>query len=183
MKSMKRRIGLVVFGLLLALVAVLGGCTAGAGGGVTLSGSVADTGSNPAVGLFDWATYTFFTTTPVDKISSLLGGSPNYTPFQTTTVSGGTYSITLPAGASGATYYLVAWDDVNSNGVMEASGEAATAVFPMKNFPEGLTAMKSISYVTVGSYGEYCAGYYIPSTNYIQGFSIVGTTGYNFNIR
>ena len=182
-----QRIAFMMLGPLLTLVLLLSSCSTGSPGGSsnTVTGSVTDSvGTQPLVGLFDGSTYQFYNNTPtsaVDLITSESGGPSTYTPLQTVTPSGGNYSLTLPAGTSGAEYLVVAWDDTNSNGKWDSGTE--NGYFPVKSFPEGSTAMLYITFASYMGQGEYAAGYYISPTNYIEGFSTVGRSGYSFSIR
>ena len=187
MKVTMRRFGLFFLPFGLGVAVLLVACSGASGGtsssGPTITGQISDTaGSNPVIGLFSASTYQFSSNTsasPDDQVITVVGTAP-YSPIKTATISGSSYSISLPAGTSGAEYYLVAWDDSTTNGKLD-SGE--TGFFPVKSFPQGSTAMLDTSFISYQGQGEYAADYYISPTTYIQGFSIVGTSGYNFSIR
>lgn len=172
----------LVAGLLLIGCSGSGNGSGGGSGGPTISGSVTDSaGTHPIVGLFDGSTYTFFggSTTPDPVTSESGGGSSPYSPLETAAVNGGSFSLSLPTGKSGAGYYLIAWDDSNGDGKLALSEHP---YFATKSVPQGSQAITEISYVSVSGQGEYAVDYSTGGTSYIEGFSKVGTSGFNFTI-
>ena len=86
--------------------------------------------------------------------------------------------MTIPEGSSDP-LYLIAWDD-DGDGLFAFGTE--TGYFAMKLFDAGTYAVEAISYIELFGEGEYCVHYYDGVTNYIEGFSIVGTSGFNMTI-
>jgi hypothetical protein len=172
---------------LLALVcgASLLNCGSSGGGGLgpnTITGSITG-GTDPKVGLFDAATYWFVVDSlgEPDVVHDELDGAPEpYTPTVMGTIDAGTFTITLPAGSSGAQYYLIVWDDANADDMFSMTTE--TGYFAMKTFAPGTYAVRYLTWFEMMGSGEWAVGYYDGITNYIEGFSIVGRVGYNFTI-
>ncbi len=136
------------------------------------------------LGLFDGSTYQLqssCSSPPYDQVTSEANVEPSpYAPLQTSTVSGGTFTMTLPPGTANATYYLIAWDDSNSNGKLDAF-TTEVPYFATKSFPQESAAVRYITAASYAGQGEYAAGYYRSAMSYIQCFSIVGTSGFDFS--
>jgi hypothetical protein len=178
-----RRIAAVVISLSF-VVMYLFGCAGGGDSGqmvYTLTGTVTG-GAAPVVALFDstyWFVHDFFG--EQDVVDQELNAEPEpYTPLKTAAVNGGSFSITIPDGAPD-TLYLLAFDDT---GPVDGKFSIGTenGYFAMKVFDTGTYAVLSLSYIEVMGQGEYAVYYFDGATNYYEGFSLVGTSGFDFTI-
>jgi hypothetical protein len=175
---------LVISGSLILSVLFLDvfGCGSSGGDSNTVTGSITG-GTHPVVGLFN-DTYWFVNNpageTDVVDIQLNMESEP-YTPITYGTINGVSYSLTLPSVSPGI-FYLIVWDDTDQDGLFSGPVGPEPGYFPMKSFDTGTYAVNALSYIEIMGQGEWAANYYDGSTNYVEGFSIVGSDEYNFTI-
>lgn len=163
--------------LILATFVLLSGCTLFGPGPKTITGSITGSTSNLVIAAFS-DDYWFLDNLSGDddEVGSESGGGTSFDPIATGTISGSTYSITLPDDVS-TMGDLIAFVDTNSNGTFDL-GAGELGYFPMK------TVDGTAYVVSIGSLLEnYTYNYYDGSTNHIVSIETDDdAAGFNFTV-
>lgn len=151
---MRKLIGLVIVSILL-----LTSCFLLGGGPRTLTGTINGTTVNVVVAAFSDDYWFLDDNITEDEVESEFGGATNISPLAIGTISGTSFSITLPDDVT-TVGDLIAWVDTDLDGIFDIGSEQG--YFPRKSV-DGVEYVVSIGYLLE----SYTYQYYDGSTNYI----------------